>query len=93
MLEMTYLLLASSRFSEEKNSYFFLNIEKVEADLICKWGCDGSSGQSEYKQKFNEENNSDANIFLTSFVPLQLKCAGNKCNSLLPFCAQFGEEF
>lgn len=40
--------------------------------LICKWGCDGSSGMSEYKQKFFNPNISDANIFLTSMVPLQL---------------------
>lgn len=42
--------------------------------LISKWGCDGSSGQSEYKQRFEDESKSDANIFLTSFVPLQLRC-------------------
>ena len=40
--------------------------------LICKWGCDGSSGQSQYKQKFEDEASSDANIFLTSLVPLQI---------------------
>lgn len=40
--------------------------------FIFKWGCDGSSGQSEYKQLFAEENQSDANVFLTSIVPLQL---------------------
>lgn len=40
--------------------------------LISKWGCDGSSGMSEYKQKFLNPNISDANIFLTSMVPLQL---------------------
>lgn len=44
----------------------------VNANLICKWGCDGSSGQSLYKQKFQDDSNSDANIFLTSLVPLQL---------------------
>lgn len=40
--------------------------------LIGKWGCDGSSGHSEYKQKFKNEAFSDASIFFTSFVPLQL---------------------
>lgn len=40
--------------------------------LICKWGCDGSA-QSEYKQKFcNNQNASDANIFISSLVPLRL---------------------
>lgn len=40
--------------------------------IIYKWGCDGSSGQSEYKQKFNSEDSSDAHMFLTSFIPLQI---------------------
>jgi hypothetical protein len=46
--------------------------------LISKWGFDGSSGLSQYKQKFddqrnlNNDNGSNASIFLTSFVPIQL---------------------
>lgn len=43
-------------------------------DLICKWGCDGSSGQSEYKQTFTDNSKSDAHVFFTSVVPLQLVC-------------------
>lgn len=31
--------------------------------LICKWGCDGSN-QKEYKQKFEDNNSSDDNVFL-----------------------------
>jgi hypothetical protein len=42
--------------------------------LYSKWGCDGSSGQSQYKQKLPEESEfiSDANLFITSFVPIRL---------------------
>lgn len=41
--------------------------------LISKWGCDGSSSQSTYKQKFSEEGEySDEYLFSVSFVPLQL---------------------
>jgi len=40
--------------------------------LISKWGCDGSSQQSEYKQVFNSECDSDSSIYFTSVVPLQL---------------------
>lgn len=40
--------------------------------LISKWGCDGSSQQSKYKQVFNSECDSDSSIFFTSVVPLQL---------------------
>lgn len=42
--------------------------------LICKWGCDGSQ-QSQYKQTFQNDADSDANIFQSSFVPLQLICS------------------
>lgn len=41
--------------------------------LLCKWGCDGSSGQSEYKQVFNTKGISDANLFLITLVPIQLR--------------------
>lgn len=43
-------------------------------NLVCKWGCDGTSGQNAYKQRFDNDDGSmsDANIFFTSLVPLQL---------------------
>ena len=43
-------------------------------DLVCKWGFDGSSGQSEYKQKITTTEHSDASLFCTTLFPLQLKC-------------------
>ena len=56
-------------------------------NLICKWGCDGSS-QDEYKQKFSDPNFSDASVFIISFVPLQLETnvyiLWEKKNLLLP---------
>ncbi|XP_047139099.2 uncharacterized protein LOC124815008 [Hydra vulgaris] len=45
--------------------------------LILKWGFDGSSGHSEYKQRFADRKNSDANVFLTSLVPLELLCTNS----------------
>ena len=39
--------------------------------LIGKWGYDGSSGYSEYKQR-SENNFEDNNLFVTSYVPLNL---------------------
>ncbi|KAK4877274.1 hypothetical protein RN001_009780 [Aquatica leii] len=44
--------------------------------MICKWGCDGSQ-QSQYKQKFDNEVDSDANIFQICFVPVRLVCRKN----------------
>lgn len=40
--------------------------------LISKWGFDGSSGHSSYKQAFYGSGASDAAVFITCFVPLRL---------------------
>lgn len=40
--------------------------------LIIKYGCDGSSIQSVYKQKKDDPEFVDASIFTASMVPLQL---------------------
>lgn len=45
--------------------------EKQNMVLISKWGCDGSQ-QTQYKQKFENHGDSDANIFQSSLVPLRL---------------------
>jgi len=43
--------------------------------MVYKWGCDGSSGQSQYKQKFNDSSTStDQTMFMFSLVPLELRC-------------------
>ncbi|KAL4712324.1 hypothetical protein ACJJTC_004086 [Scirpophaga incertulas] len=51
--------------------------EKRSLILISKWGCDGSQ-QVQYKMKFDCEDDSDANIFQTSVVPLQLIYSSEK---------------
>lgn len=40
--------------------------------LICKWGFDGSSGHSLYKQTFEDNNHTDEFMFFIAFVPLKL---------------------
>lgn len=40
--------------------------------LLCKWGFDGSSGHSIYKQKFFNSSNTDEFMFLIAFVPIRL---------------------
>lgn len=42
--------------------------------LLVKWGYDGSTGHSQYKQRFEEAGLGDGDLFLTSLVPLQLYC-------------------
>ena len=51
--------------------------------LIGKWGFDGSSGHSEYKQSFNEGCSEDGSIFVTSYVPLQLKIETSTAENLI----------
>lgn len=43
-------------------------------ELISKWGCDGPQ-QTQFKQKFDNSTESNANIFQTSLVPLGLFCS------------------
>lgn len=50
--------------------------------LICKWGGDGSSNHSNYKQKFKAEGCSDSSLFVLSFVPIQLRATDNPTNVL-----------
>lgn len=45
--------------------------------LISKWGCDGSSGHSAYKQRFENSEDTDEFLFVYSFVPLRLIDEGN----------------
>ena len=48
--------------------------ESSQLRLYTKWGCDGSSGQSEYKQILHDESSliSDSNLFVASLVPIRL---------------------
>lgn len=70
--------------------------------LYSKWGCDGSSGQSEYKQVLPQESDliSDANMFISSFVPIKLidEITGtilwqNPVPSSVRFCRPISVEF
>lgn len=55
-----------------------LNDEKRSTLILMhKWGCDGSQ-QTTFKQKFENNFDSDANIFQRSFVPLQLSFGQGK---------------
>jgi hypothetical protein len=49
---------------------FILNNISKKFVLISKWGGDGSSGHSEYKER-SWEDVSDNNVIITSVVPLQ----------------------
>lgn len=48
------------------------NNAELSLTMISKWGCDGASGHSRYKQKFFDGTTSDESIFITSIVPLKL---------------------
>lgn len=48
------------------------NVSCSKVKLVSKWGCDGSSGYSTYKQKFTNPNDTDEYLFVFSFVPIRL---------------------
>lgn len=52
------------------------SLDGKELKLICKWGFDGASGQSLYKQTIADED--DSSVFMCSFVPLRLVCGDEK---------------
>lgn len=50
--------------------------------LIGKCGFDGASGQSNYKQKFENSELDDSSIFMTAYVPLKLFFLNDESNVL-----------
>lgn len=56
-----------------------LEIVEPKLQAVYKWGMDGASGQSLYKQIFNNnsDNPSDASVFMISMVPLQIESTEN----------------
>lgn len=66
----------AERLVESCDREKFANMGKSNTlTMITKWGMDGASGQSSYKQIFNDGpgSKSDASVFMVSMVPLQLK--------------------
>ncbi|XP_017473241.1 PREDICTED: uncharacterized protein LOC108364163 [Rhagoletis zephyria] len=53
------------------------SLNKKELSELClytKWGFDGSSGHSSYKQAFHGTEATDSSVLITSIVPLRLEC-------------------
>lgn len=50
------------------------NVVLKKLCFISKWGFDGSSGHSSYKQYFHGSEASDWTVFITSIVPVRLTC-------------------
>lgn len=73
------------------SQYDTLKQQNIDLDttltVIFKWGCDGASGQSKYKQNFSNEtskqNCDDAYTFMVSLVPLQLNSSCSNRNNVL----------
>jgi len=69
--------------------------------LIASWGFDGMTNQSQYKQKFDvdEEDRSDAGLLVTTVIQLQLrdvaKCVvwANQAPQSVRFCRPFRIQF
>eukprot|EP00733_Pompholyxophrys_punicea_P000940 Pompholyxophrys_punicea_v1_NODE_378_length_2095_cov_23.619608.p1 type:complete len:497 gc:universal NODE_378_length_2095_cov_23.619608:1657-167(-) len=79
-----------------------LNFVHSELLLISKWGFDGATGQSMYKQSWSFETTStqDSSLFSTNLVPLRLICLksntvvwNNPCPSSVSFCRPLRIQF
>lgn len=51
-----------------------INDDMKDLQLISKWGFDGASNQSVYKQRGDIDNIDDSSIFMGSLVPIKLVC-------------------
>jgi hypothetical protein len=61
-----------------------INIIIGEYELLCKWGCDGSSGQAHYRINFSTSQSvTDSDLFIFSFVPLQINCTANDQKNII----------
>jgi hypothetical protein len=77
LLEHTAKRIAELQ-DEVLNSYFdHLSQNQISFKLICSWGFDGSSSQSNYKQKFENPEHDDSSLFATTVIPLQLRTEQN----------------
>lgn len=59
----------------EAHKDVFVNLNADTITAIYKWGCDGSSGHSTYRQSFNDpaSNKIDEHLFAVCLVPLQVQ--------------------
>ena len=53
---------------------------EAKITLVLRWGCDGSSGHSEYKQVYPDDMFSDGSLFLSCLVPLRIQDSDDSRN-------------
>jgi hypothetical protein len=70
---------SAARIVESQKQLIEISMENKSSaaarlNLICNWGCDGSSDQSQYHQSFVNagEDSCDSNLFATTLIPLRL---------------------
>lgn len=72
------LNLTTGRLCKLQEEVFMLSSSKTFT-LICKWGIDGSSGQSNYRQHSTSKQK-DSSVLIISLVPLQLRDSQDETN-------------
>ena len=76
LLDHTSMRLVNSELVKER---ILRQAKLIDGDLVtelclyCKWGFDGATGQSQYKQNFNTSESTDKSLFSTMLVPLDLR--------------------
>ena len=97
-IDLQAILCHTSKRLLLANQEALKNLGDTDMCLICKWGFDGSSGHSSYKQAFHGQNASDSSIFISTIVPLRLVCGSksiweNPRPSSTRFCRPLKMEF
>ena len=74
--EKTSYLILLMIYNVKYRKYFLPtgDREEINLRLQCKWGLDGSSGQSSYRQAGTSDPTRDQQVFVTSLVPLRMTC-------------------
>lgn len=66
--------LTANRLVKSQNATF--DQSSLKLHMVTKWGFDGASSQSQYKQVFKNKDADDGSIFMTSLVPIILHLEG-----------------
>lgn len=91
LLDHTVTRLVYSEIDKIKKEF---TTSKLQLKFFFKWGCDGASSQSNYKQKFDDNSRKfdDSSLFIVCLVPLMIQSTNeqiiwsNPCSGSTRYC-------
>lgn len=89
LLAEKYIYLTPKFISQIQNKVGELQLDSLQVSvtyqlllIIGKIGFDGASGQSIYKQKFENTASDDQSVFMIAYVPLKLCMLNDQTNKI-----------